>query len=192
MGAGASKQGDASKQIFLSENPVQFSQELIDSLQASSETNSTRAKSLDLHIQQRVAAELEKLAGEKESKLEAARQKILSGDSKNKSEEHERTSGAVKLPKISPQDLFKKETEQEKARKNASSQKVQEEIQKLQKALGERKVLKDLPKEVTDARDEVVSCLRLNDRQSLNCWKEVEIFKREVRKMEEQFVGKVL
>jgi len=69
---------------------------------------------------------------------------------------------------------------------------VQEEIEKLQKALGERKVLKDLPKEVSDAREEVVSCLRLHDRQSLNCWKEVEVFKREVRKMEEQFVGKVL
>lgn len=69
---------------------------------------------------------------------------------------------------------------------------MQEEIEKLQKALGERKVLKDLPKEVSNARDEVVSCLRLNDRQALNCWKEVEVFKREVRKMEEQFVGKVL
>lgn len=98
----------------------------------------------------------------------------------------------LELPSISPKDLFKRETDEEKARKNASSKKVQEEIQKLQKALGERKVLKDLPKEVTDAREEVISCLRINDRQALNCWKEVEIFKREVRKLEEQFVGKVL
>lgn len=191
MGAGASQPGDASRQVFVSENPVQFSQELIDSLQASSETNSTRAKSLDLHIKQRVAAELERLADEKSSKLEAAKQKILSGD-KEDSKPKERESGLLELPSISPKDLFKKETEEEKARKNASSKKVQEEIQKLQKALGERKVLKDLPKEVTDAREEVISCLRINDRQALNCWKEVEIFKREVRKREEQFVGKVL
>lgn len=93
---------------------------------------------------------------------------------------------------MSPKELLHIETEAEKARKNASSQKVAEEIKKLERALGERKVLKDLPKEVEDARSEVISCLRLNDRQPLNCWKEVEIFKREVRKLEEQFVGKVL
>jgi len=87
---------------------------------------------------------------------------------------------------------LKFESEEEKAKKAASSKKVQEEIAKLQKALGERKVLKDLPKDVAVARDEVVTCLRLHDRDALNCWKEVEIFKREVRKMEEQFVGKVL
>lgn len=156
------------------------------------QTNSTRAKSLDLHIQQRVAAELDRLANEKSSKLESAKQKILSGDKEDKSESKERQASLLDLPTISPKDLFKKETEEDKARKNASSKKVQEEIQKLQKALGERKVLKDLPKEVTDAKEELVSCLRINDRQALNCWKEVEIFKREVRKMEEQFVGKVL
>lgn len=139
-----------------------------------------------------MAAELERLAKEKDSKLDAARKSIASGDSKDTNKKQPRAPGILELPSISPSDLFKKETEEEKARKNASSQKVQEEIQKLQKALGERKVLKDLPKEVENARQEVISCLRVNDRQSLNCWKEVEIFKREVRKLEEQFIGKVL
>jgi altered-inheritance-of-mitochondria protein 13 len=69
---------------------------------------------------------------------------------------------------------------------------VTDEIEKLKKALGERKVMKDLPKEVEQARQGVISCLRLNDRQSLDCWQEVELFKREVRKLEEQFVGRVL
>jgi len=100
--------------------------------------------------------------------------------------------GLLELPSLTPTDLLKKESAEEEAKKNASSKKVQEEIAKLQKALGERKVLKDLPKEVSTARDEVVTCLRLNDRQALNCWKEVEVFKREVRKMEEQFVGKIV
>lgn len=67
-----------------------------------------------------------------------------------------------------------------------------DEIEKLKKVLGERKVMKDLPKEVEQARESVISCLRINDRQSLDCWREVEVFKREVRKLEEQFVGKVL
>lgn len=188
MGAGASKPGDQSTQVFVSEHPVQFSQELIDSLQASSESNSTRAKSLELHIQQRVAAELEKLSKENSSLLEAARKKVLDGD---KPAKPAREPGLLEIA-LSPRDLLKQESEEEKKRKNASSQKVADEIKKLEKALGERKVLKELPKEVEDARSEVISCLRLNDRSSLNCWKEVELFKREVRKMEEQFVGKVL
>lgn len=133
------------------------------------------------------------MAGDKSSLLDAARQKIKSGDQEDKSKKPtERLPGLLEIQSITPKDLFKKETEEEKARKNASSQKVQEEIQKLQKALGERKVLKDLPKDVANAREEVISCLRLNDRQALNCWKEVEVFKREVRKLEEQFVGKML
>lgn len=69
---------------------------------------------------------------------------------------------------------------------------MQEEIDKLRKALGERKIMKELPKEVAQARDDVVRCLRVNDRQPLDCWQEVEAFKREVRKMEEKFVKSIL
>ncbi len=43
-----------------------------------------------------------------------------------------------------------------------------------------------------DRRQNVISCLRLNDRRPLDCWKEVEAFKREVRKMEESYVASVL
>jgi hypothetical protein len=41
-------------------------------------------------------------------------------------------------------------------------------------------------------RQDVISCLRINDRKPLDCWKEVEIFKREVRKLEENYVSSVL
>jgi MICOS complex subunit MIC19 len=41
-------------------------------------------------------------------------------------------------------------------------------------------------------RQDVISCLRINDRKPLDCWKEVEIFKREVRKLEESYVSSVL
>lgn len=138
---------------------------------------------------------------EDSSKLDALRKKVTLSESDSgsstststsKSESPDREPGLLELPSIKPKQLFKTETEEEKARKNASSKKVQDEIDKLKKALGDRHVLKDLPKEVEDARNGVVSCLRLNDRQPLDCWKEIEIFKREVRKLEEQFVGKVL
>jgi len=83
-------------------------------------------------------------------------------------------------------------SEEERKRRAQSSQKVQEGIAKLKATLSERKVLKDLPPEVEKARSAVVACLRLNDRRPLDCWQEVESFKREVRKMEEKFVDGVL
>ncbi|KAF3942381.1 hypothetical protein ABW19_dt0204968 [Dactylella cylindrospora] len=45
---------------------------------------------------------------------------------------------------------------------------------------------------VSAAETAVVRCLRLNDRRPLDCWKEVEAFKREVAKLEDGFVGKVI
>lgn len=69
---------------------------------------------------------------------------------------------------------------------------MQEEIAKLKRTLSERKVLKDLPPDVEKARNAVVSCLRVNDRRPLDCWREVEVFKSEVRKLEEKFVRDML
>ncbi|KAL2417592.1 hypothetical protein ABEF95_011985 [Exophiala dermatitidis] len=167
MGAGQSKPDESTKHVFASDTPIQFSQELLDSLQASSETNSTRAKALELHIAQRVSEELEKDSSKSSDSL-------------------------LQIPSIAPRDLLSSESGEEKQRRAQSSQKVQQEIEKLKQTLGERKVLKELPKEVESARQDVVNCLRINDRRPLDCWKEVEIFKREVRKMEENYVESVL
>ncbi|KIW89736.1 uncharacterized protein Z519_09893 [Cladophialophora bantiana CBS 173.52] len=198
MGAGQSKPNESTKHVFTSDTPIQFSQEyahgpmialLIDSLQASSETNSTRAKTLELHIAQRVAAELEKIRNHESSVLEEARKKIAeSGEATSDS-----TSSDSSLLQISPKDLLPGSDSDEEKRRNApSSQKVQQEIEKLKQTLGQRKTLREVPKEVENARQDVISCLRINDRKPLDCWKEVEIFKREVRKMEENYVSSVL
>ena len=81
---------------------------------------------------------------------------------------------------------------EEEQRKAQTSKKVSEEIEKLKKQLSQRKVLKDLPKDVEKARGDVVSCLRVNDRRPLDCWKEVEVFKMAVKELEDDFVRKVL
>jgi altered-inheritance-of-mitochondria protein 13 len=39
---------------------------------------------------------------------------------------------------------------------------------------------------------DVVSCLRLNDRRPLDCWKEVQEFKKEVARLEEAFVDRIV
>ncbi|OAP61435.1 hypothetical protein AYL99_03638 [Fonsecaea erecta] len=182
MGAGQSKPDESTKHVFTSDTPIQFSQELIDSLQASSETNSTRAKTLELHIAQRVAAELEKIRNHEASVLEEARKKIATSGE---------TDSDSSLLQISPKDLLPGSVGDED-KKAPSSQKVQQEIEKLKQTLGQRKTLREVPKEVENARQDVISCLRINDRKPLDCWKEVEIFKREVRKMEENYVSSVL
>ncbi|KAH0846143.1 hypothetical protein AYO21_09160 [Fonsecaea monophora] len=194
MGAGQSKPDESTKHVFTSDTPIQFSQELIDSLQASSETNSTRAKTLELHIAQRVAAELEKIRKHEASVLEEARKKIAaSGEAASDSPSSD--SSLLHLSPISPKDLLPG-SDSDDQKKAPSSQKVQQEIEKLKQTLGQRKTLRELPKEVENAwairRQDVISCLRINDRKPLDCWKEVEIFKREVRKMEDNYVSSVL
>lgn len=66
------------------------------------------------------------------------------------------------------------------------------EIERLRSKLESRKKLADLDEGVERARSEVISCLRTNDRRPLDCWKEVEDFKREVARLERAFVDKVV
>jgi len=199
MGSGASKPVDASKHVFSSNTPIQFSQELVDSMQASSESNSTRAKTLELHIAERVAAELEKIQKRETEKFEAIRAELSNEapDPEPSPSDSQSTTSRVKevTASLVPDSLTPSGTiraKEEKSRKEQTSKRVQEEIEKLKKQLSERKVLKDLTPGVQKARNSVVSCLRVNDRTPLDCWKEVEAFKLEVRKMEDKFVGEVL
>lgn len=69
---------------------------------------------------------------------------------------------------------------------------MQTEIDQLREKLDGRKKLIEVDESVERARADVVSCLRLNDRRPLDCWKEVEGFKREVAKLEETFVDRVV
>lgn len=52
--------------------------------------------------------------------------------------------------------------------------------------------MRELPDTVESARSEVIRCLRENDRRPLDCWKEVEKFKDEVRRLEKGWVDKVV
>ena len=46
--------------------------------------------------------------------------------------------------------------------------------------------------EVRTVKDRLVKCLRENDRRPLDCYKEVEQFKKEVARLERGFLGKVM
>jgi altered-inheritance-of-mitochondria protein 13 len=156
-----------------------------------SQTNSSRAKTLEIHIAERVAAELEKIQKRETETFEAVREKLTTEDFPSDTQS---TTSKIKgaASNALPNNLTPASTTQARDRQAQSSQKVHEEIAKLKRTLSERKVLKDLPPEVEKARSAVVSCLRMNDRRPLDCWREVEAFKSEVKKMEEKFVADVL
>lgn len=73
-----------------------------------------------------------------------------------------------------------------------SRESVNQEIEALRTKLEGRTQLVKLDDGVEKARKDVVSCLRVNDRRPLDCWKEVEAFKGQVARMEEAFVDRIV
>lgn len=69
---------------------------------------------------------------------------------------------------------------------------MQKDVQELKKKLEQRKSLKEQDPGVEKAKTDVVRCLRDNDRRPLDCWKEVETFRKEVRRLEGVWVGRIV
>lgn len=69
---------------------------------------------------------------------------------------------------------------------------VNSEIEALRTKLEGRSKLMKLDDGVEKAKADVVSCLRLNDRRPLDCWREVDEFKSQVARMEEAFVDRIV
>ena len=130
------------------------------------QSDNTRAKDLELHIQQRVRQELTRLEAEQDRKIEEIQDTLSAA------------------PDSQPNDKMK----------DLGRESVLREIDELKKKLGKRKLSEDIAKDtkVTRAREDVANCLRINDRRPLDCWKEVEAFKDEVGRLEKAFLGKVL
>ena len=81
----------------------------------------------------------------------------------------------------------------EKERKaHLSHSSVSKEIAELKKKLDGRKKMEKADPGVEKAKDELVQCLRMNDRRPLDCWKEKEAFKREVGRLEREFVERAV
>ena len=128
----------------------------------------TRAQTLELHVQARVADELRRIQAEKLSKLKSAEQAIA---------DHAAAASA----------------EAAQTAEGLSSAAISKDIASLRSRLEERQreVSRPLPEPVEAARGEVVRCLREHDRRPLDCWREVAAFKEEVRKLEASWVDRV-
>ncbi|KAL5434816.1 hypothetical protein PMIN07_010026 [Paraphaeosphaeria minitans] len=191
MGAENSKpSSDVSQHVFSSDTPVRFSNGLVDSLQKNTQTDSTRSKQQELQYQQRLTAELETLR-EKEAQNLSDMSKTLDVEQPS-----EPTSLSDRLSDVTDQisDATSSSASlaEKRRQQDMSNSSVTKEIEALRKKLDTRKKLEQADPQVNKAKDDVAACLRLHDRRPLDCWKEVEIFKKEVGRLERDFVEKTI
>ena len=131
----------------------------------------------------RLEAEQTKALKELEEQISASPSDLHQpSDQPNKSDSSSATGGRndTDAKRDKPQDLGR--------------QSVQKEIEILRQRLSQRKLKEDImnDKGVKKAKEDVVKCLRINDRRPLDCWQEVEIFKKEVGRLEKDFLGRVI
>ncbi|KAJ5092595.1 hypothetical protein NUU61_007465 [Penicillium alfredii] len=219
MGAGSSKPEAAagSNHVFSSNSPIQFSSNLVEALQSSSETDSSRAKALELEIQARVAQELQRLREREQQTLSEIEKRLSESKDTGAApitaatapvapsatgypagslnldapripfagrEYESAPTYTVPAPESTPQ--------QPVVNRNVSRDSVAAEIEQLRAKLDGRRKLADLDEGVQRAQSDMVGCLRLNDRRPLDCYKEVDAFKREVARMEAAFVDRIV
>lgn len=180
------------------------------------QTDSARAKQLELHIQARVAEELERLRQREQQSLEEIERRVAEAlPNRNVPSKPSPTAAlpagsldldapripfagreydAPSFPIVSPTPAPPEPTYSQPTPTDVdpSRETVLKEIERLRGKLESRKKLADLDENVERARADVVRCLRLNDRRPLDCWKEVEQFKQEMAKMERSFVDRVV
>ncbi|KAH6605204.1 hypothetical protein Trco_006911 [Trichoderma cornu-damae] len=141
--------------------PPSVSLPVMESLQTSPETDASRARLVEQHIQARVAEELKRLQKQESDALELAHDKIAEAASSNTGD------------------------------KGPNRYTVGKEIDELRSKLEQRRKVRELPESVEVARNNVVRCLRENDRRPLVCYDEVEAFKAEVKKLEKEWINRV-
>ncbi|KAK5684029.1 hypothetical protein LTS10_003893 [Elasticomyces elasticus] len=200
MGNGGSK---PEQQVFSADAPVRFSQSVLDSLQRNPETDSTRAQDLELKVQARVRSELTRLRDQQAKELAHLTDSLTISPPKPKpasapSQPEPATGLAAHLSSPFYQDHSPRNptgptgsSAEVTPDSGRSSDSVKKEIMDLRQKLESRKKVEDVPKGVEQAKEKVVQCLRTNDRRPLDCWQEVEEFKREVGKLESEFVRRL-
>ncbi|KAF2017254.1 DUF1690-domain-containing protein [Aaosphaeria arxii CBS 175.79] len=186
MGAENSKpSGEVSQHIFTSDAPVRFSNELVNSLQKNTQTDATRSRQQELQYQQRLTSELEKL---REQEVQNFSQVIesLSGEAEQP------PADPSFVEKLSDATSSSSALAEKQKQKEMSRDSVTKEIEALKKKLDARKKLEKADAEVNKAKEDLTNCLRTHDRRPLDCYQEVEAFKREVGRLEKDFVERTI
>ncbi|PHH65766.1 hypothetical protein CDD81_1493 [Ophiocordyceps australis] len=166
MGAKQSKQDAPGAFEWKASGPPKVSLDLIEKLQSNAETDASRTRLFDQHVQMLVADELKRQGKRETEVLREAHDKIAAAAALVAEKKGDKDGGP-------------------------SHSLVSQEVEALWQKLDERKKVRDLPEAVDKARNEVVRCLRENDRRPLDCWQEVQRFKAEVKGLEKKWVDKV-
>ncbi|KAI7457425.1 hypothetical protein KC357_g2324 [Hortaea werneckii] len=209
MGSGSSK---PEQHIFNADAPVSFSQNVLNSLQTNPESDTTRARTAELKVQHRVNAELQRIRDTQAQQLEQLTASLTTSAAAADDTSVPTTALITSEPSKDPTSLayhlsspfyqdhsgganasatstaHTLDTPLDSGRSHAS---VAQEIMDLKTKLEQRKRTDKASPEVEKAKESMVQCLRLNDRRPLDCWQEVEQFKREVGRLERGFVEKV-
>lgn len=149
------------------------------------QSDTTRQNNLELKIQSRLTSELERLAAEEADKLKA-----LANDISKESDDPSKSSSYT--PENTLSDKLSGAAKEKNAKAHLTRDKVSKEIAELKQKLESRRKVEKLDAGVAKAKEELVQCLRVNDRRPLDCWKEREAFKREVGRLEKEFVAKTV
>ncbi|OAL49807.1 DUF1690-domain-containing protein [Pyrenochaeta sp. DS3sAY3a] len=184
MGAENSKpSSDVTQHVFSPEHPVRFSNQLVDSIQRNTFTDSARSKQQELLYQERLTAELEK--------LRAQETQNFSKFSETLSDEPKPSEPSL-VDKIADATSSQATLDEKQRQRDMSRDSVTKEIEQLRSKLEKRKKLEQVDADLGSAKEALVSCLRANDRRPLDCWKEVETFKKEVGRLEKEFVERTI
>ena len=147
-------------------------------------------------MQERVNAELQRIRDAQAKKLESLTASLTTNPPKEGEglpAEVARDPNSLAAHLSSPfyHDWSKKEPQPSKSTESdRSHDSVQKEVMDLKQKLEQRKKLEKVPDSVEKAKESLVQCLRTNDRRPLDCWQEVEQFKKEVGKLEQAFIQK--
>ena len=140
-----------------------------------------------------MASELTRLEAEQSRALRDLEEKISSAPDTTTESSNSQSSTTPDQSQASGGPDLKGKKEGDKKR-DLGRESVLKEIEMLRRKLGERRISDEVDgdKGVKKAKEEVVQCLRVNDRRPLDCWREVEAFKREVGRLERGFVERVV
>ena len=175
------------------------------------QTDASRAKTIEIQIQARVAQELDRIRSREQQTLKDVEKRLA------ENKDHNSLAPTVVAPTTTASSPFQGSLDLDAPRipfagreweypaatpppavsetaypRGLTHDSVAEGINELRSKLDGRRKLMDLDQGLERAREDVAGCLRLNDRRPLDCWKEVESFKKEVARLEEAFVDRIV
>jgi len=189
-----------SPEVSLPSSPVDHQQPQLLTIQ----TDRVRAHDIELRIQSRVQSELTRLRDAHAQQLEDLTARLTTHPPADLSapSQHQLDAAAEPIglfahlrspfyqaPPTTPDSTTART--QKAIASDLSHDSVEKEIMDLRRKLEARKKVEQMSPEVAGVRERLVQCLRINDRRPLDCWQEVEQFKMEVGKLEQEFVRKV-